>query len=53
MRFGCRNCYVAAVHGSAPYCMNQPWLTTIDCPVSALDSKPARNATVLATSATS
>jgi hypothetical protein len=22
--------------------MNQPWLTTIDCPVSALDPKPAR-----------
>src|SRR5215469_12850182 len=34
------------------YSMNQPWLTMIDCPVSAFDSKAARNSAVSATSAT-
>lgn len=32
--------------------MNQPWLTMIDCPVSAFDSKAAKNNAVSATSAT-
>jgi hypothetical protein len=32
------------------HCMNQPWLTTSDCPVSALLSKPAKNTAVSATS---
>src|SRR5262249_59594406 len=36
----------------ARYCMNQPWLTTSDCPVNALLSKPAKNTAVSATSAT-
>src|SRR5262249_17082552 len=34
------------------HCMNQPWLTTSDCPVNALLSKPAKNTAVSATSAT-
>ena len=29
--------------GSCAHCMNQPWLTTIDCPVNAFDPKEARN----------
>ena len=32
------------------YCMDQPWLTTSDCPVSAFDSKPAKNKATSATS---
>lgn len=32
------------------YCMNQPWLTTSDWPVSAFDSKPAKNTAAAATS---
>src|SRR5262249_27259708 len=34
------------------YCMNQPWLTTIDWPVNAFDPKDARNNAVSATSST-
>src|SRR3954454_12648215 len=33
------------------HCIDQPWLTTSDCPVSALVSKPAKNTAVSATSA--
>src|SRR5262249_26213540 len=34
------------------YCMNQPWLTTMDWPVSALEWNEARNSAVSATSST-
>src|SRR5689334_23331105 len=34
------------------HCMNQPWLTTSDCPVRALESKAAKNRTASATSST-
>ena len=34
----------------ARYCMNQPWLTTSDWPVSALEGKAAKNSAVSATS---
>src|ERR1700690_963316 len=37
---------------AAAYCMNQPWETTMDWPVSALLSNPAKNRAVAATSAT-
>ena len=33
------------------YCMNQPWLTTSDCPVSALVGKAAKRRATAATSA--
>src|SRR5664279_596088 len=36
----------------APYCMNQPWLTTSDWPVSALLGKLANSSATSATSAT-
>ena len=32
--------------------MNQPWLTTMDCPVNAFEPKEARNKAVSATSST-
>ena len=32
------------------YCMNQPWLTISDCPVSARDGNDAKNKAVSATS---
>src|SRR5262249_873713 len=41
--------YCARAHA---HCRNQPWLTTSDCPVNALLSKPAKNTAVSATSAT-
>src|SRR6185369_17993014 len=34
------------------YCMNHPWLTTIDCPVSAFEPKEAKKSAVSATSST-
>src|SRR5690606_11818608 len=38
--------------GGHGYCMNQPWLTTMLCPVSALLSNAARVSATLATSST-
>ena len=38
--------------GELSYCMNHPWLTTTDCPVSAFEPKEARNKAVSATSST-
>ncbi len=34
------------------HCMNHPWLTTIDWPLSAFDSNPAKNSVASATSST-
>jgi hypothetical protein len=53
-RFGGYASHLASSHSrGAPYCMNQPWLTTRDWPVSALQPNTAKNRVAAATSSQS